>query len=75
MQGRYNFDTIFTYNSNTDTITTRYSVNINGASFGPGSTINRFSYLGGLNLFNYIGRDIAGQWNDTTRVLNILGFY
>lgn len=72
---RYNFDTIFTYIPQGDYIVPKFNVLINGVRFNTGTAIYRSSYLGGLNLFNYIGRPIAGTWDVATSTLNILGFY
>ncbi len=75
MPSRYRFDTIFFYNPLTGIITPLFTVIINDVRFNRGITITRSSSFGGLNLFNYVGRDIAGTWNYTTRELTILGFY
>lgn len=73
--GRYNFDNIFTYFPAGDYIIPRYNVLINGTRINEGTAIYRTSLTGGLNLFNYIGKEIAGTWDPHVRVLNILGFY
>lgn len=73
--GRYRFDTIFNYNPQTGVITPRFNVLINGVPFNRGVAIYRDTSFGGLNLFNYIGRDIAGTWSASTGTLTILGFY
>lgn len=72
---RYRFDVIFYYNSLLGIITPKYNVVINGVPFNKGVSIYRSTSFGGLNLFNYIGKDIAGTWNAGTRTLTILGFY
>lgn len=73
--GRYRFDAIFDYNSLLGIITPRFNVVVNGAPFNRGVPIYRSTSFGGLNLFNYIGRDVAGTWNAGTHTLTILGFY
>jgi len=73
--GRYRFEVIFNYNATTGIIIPRFNVLINGVPFNRGVAIYRSTSFGGLNLFNYIGRDIAGTWNPQTRVLTVLGFY
>ena len=75
MINRYSFYNIFTYNSQLGVITPQYNVMINGIRFNRGTPIARFTSYGGLNLFNYIDRDIAGTWDATTQTLTILGFY
>lgn len=75
MIGRYKFDTIFTYNPLLGIITPKFNVLINGVPFNRGVSIYRSTSFGGLNLFNYIGRDIAGIWNAGTQTLTISGFY
>ena len=75
IMGRYRFDTIFTVDSVAGVITPNFNVIINNVPFNQGFPIMRFTSFGGLNLFNYVGRDIAGTWNPTTRTLTIQGFY
>lgn len=72
---RYRFEVIFEYNSLQGIITPKFNVQINGVIFNKGVSIYRSTSFGGLNLFNYIGRPIAGTWNAGTRTLTILGFY
>jgi len=73
--GRYRFDNIFNYNAVTGVIIPNFNVIINNVPFNQGSAITRFTSFGGLNLFNYVGRDIAGTWNPVTRTLTVQGFY
>lgn len=72
---RFNFYTIFSVNLVAGIITPQFNVVINNTPFNQGTTITRYTIFGGLNLFNYIGRDIAGIWNQYTRTLTIAGFY
>lgn len=73
--GSYRFGAIFNYDSNLGILTPRFNVSINGIRFAAGTPITRFTSFGGLNLFNYIGRGITGNWDAATRVLTISGFY
>jgi hypothetical protein len=75
MPKRYRFQVIFDFNSRGDFIIPKFNIIINGVPFSKGTAIYRSTFLGGLNLFNYIDRDIAGEWNSRNRTLNILGFY
>lgn len=75
MQQRFGFNDIFTYNALAGIITPRYNVAINNTRFPQGSVITNATSFGGLNLFNYTNRDIAGVWDPNTRELVILGFY
>jgi hypothetical protein len=72
---RYRFDTIFNYYPDTGIIIPRFNVNINNVRVSKGLPIIKSSSFNGLNLFNYVGRAIAGIWNRETRELSILGFY
>lgn len=72
---RYRFDTIFSYNTTLGIIIPQFTVIINNTRFNKGVSINRYTVFSGLNLFNYIGRDIAGYWNSITKELTIAGFY
>lgn len=73
---RYNFNDVFdTSQLQSGIIILRYHIIINGAPFNRGVAISRYTSFGGLNLFNYIGRDIAGTFNPIGNILTILGFY
>lgn len=72
---RYRFGVIFNYSPILGVITPKFNVQINGVPFNRGASIYRATSFGGLNLFNYIGRDIAGTWNPASRILVIQGFY
>ena len=72
--GRYKFDNIFTVNLPIGIIIPKYTVVINNTRFSHGVAINKNTSFGGLNLFNYIGRDIVGNWNPVARELTITGF-
>lgn len=73
--GRYKFANIFTYDPTNGIIVPRFDVIINGWKLNQGATINRYTFIGGLDLFNYIGKDMAGTWDAKNRVVTIQGFY
>lgn len=74
-QGRYKFSNIFSFYPDLGLIIPKFTVVINNKKYSKGQAINKTTSFGGLNLFNYVGRDIAGLWNRTTKELTILGFY
>jgi len=72
---RYTFNSIFTINP-IGTISTNFPIIINGLSYGQGTLLTPTSpFLGGVNIFNNIGKDISGTFNPSTRVVSIQGFY
>lgn len=73
---RYTFSSIFTFNANAGTITANFPVIINGLRYNQGTLVTPSTpFLGGLNLFNYIGKDVQGTFNPQTREVTIQGFY
>lgn len=70
---RYRFFHIFT--TENGTLRPEFNVRINGILYPKGTPILVGTTFGGLNLYNYIGRAIAGTWDDTDKVLDIAGFY
>jgi hypothetical protein len=73
--GRYRFDTLFVYHHAFNNITPKFTVIINGVRLEAHVPIWPTTNTGGINLFNYIGKDISATWNPSTRSLTILGFY
>jgi hypothetical protein len=71
---RYTFDTIFTYDSTNGVLVPKYAIALNGARFTKGVPIPKDPNSSGLVLFNYIGRDIIGIYDETNGVLQIEGF-
>lgn len=75
MPSRYRFDVIFNVNLTLGIIIPRFTVIINNTRFSTGVAINRYTSFGGLNLFNYIGKDIIGVWSSANGgELTITGF-
>jgi hypothetical protein len=75
MPSRYTFSSIFSYNPNGPVIVPIVRVYINGYIFPAGAAIIPSTQTGPLNIFNYIGRDIAGTWDATSQTLTVAGFY
>jgi hypothetical protein len=73
--GRYNFDTIFDYDSARDVIVPKYDVTLNGSRFPKNVPISKDPNSPGRVLFGYLGRDINGVYDTETGVLKIDGFY
>lgn len=72
--GRYKFDTLFTYNTH-GTIVPKYTTIINNVRLERGSVILSNTHTGGVNLFTAIGKDFAGSWDASTRIVTISGVY
>ncbi len=78
---RYGFYTIFRLDPNTNLLHTLFNTYINGLYYPINTVIPRGSSFGGLDLYNYIGRDVAGNWNPNPLPnilppsLTIIGFY
>ncbi len=75
MVRRYRFEAIFYVYLNVGIIVPRFNVIINNTRIQSGQAISKNSLVGGLDLFNYVGHSISGEWDPTTRELTILGFY
>ncbi len=76
MPERYTFASVFNYDATLGTITLNFPIIINGLRYNQGAVVTRYTpFIGGLNLFNYLGRDIKGTFNSLTREVTILGFY
>lgn len=74
---RYSFQTVFDFNGHTGSITPLFDVVINDRLYRKNVPVFPTSYPlnPGLNLFNYIGQDIAGKWDPAKEQLYIVGFY
>ncbi len=72
---RYDFNNIFFYNPTTGVLIPRYNVIINNLRYPAGIPIVNVSMPGRLNLYDYIGRPLLGEWNEQARELTISGFY
>ncbi len=72
---RYSFYQVFTYNQITGSIFPKVNVRINGVGFTNNVIVPKGPTFGGLDLYQYMGRDMAGIWNDQLKELVIVGFY
>ena len=63
---RYKFETLFNFDFRTGHAFPLFNTIVNGEPFRRGATIQRGISFGGLDLYKYIGRDIAGKWNPTS---------
>jgi hypothetical protein len=72
---RYNFYSIFGINPNTRGIYPLYNMFINGQYFPRNISIQRGLSFGGINIYQFIGRDFGGTWNQTTQILNLTTVY
>jgi hypothetical protein len=74
---RYSFNIIFDYNYGSGSLVPKYDVVINNHRYRKGQPIlkNISTLITGLNLFNYIGQDIAGKWDSERKELTIVGFF
>lgn len=69
---RYGFYEIFRQNPD-GSLTPKRPIFINGISFGPGVSFTRGVLFGGVNIFNFLGKDIAGL--EDSGMLKIQGYY
>jgi hypothetical protein len=56
---RVKYDQVFTINTN-NTITPKLPVRIGGVTMGPGVSFGTGVFIGGVNLFDYRGKDMEG---------------
>lgn len=70
----YNFYTLFTYDPTNGILVPRYNLLINNVLLQENVAINRNTPMGGVNLFDNVGRTVVGTWNPQTRILTIAGF-
>ena len=70
---RYNFTDIFDHDQVNGILVPKFDIIVNGVRHANGVGITQIGLTGALNLFNYIGHDIAGTWDGTN--LTIEGFY
>jgi hypothetical protein len=70
----YRFDSVFSPGPIPGSYITRYNITVNGVYFNQGSLILSTTAFGGLNILNYVGRDIIGTYNQPTGTVTILGF-
>jgi len=72
---RYQFFTVFNTSTVNGLLYPRVNVIINNLRYPAYYNIPRGISFGGLDLYNYVGRDIAGTFDPTTSTLTMVGFY
>lgn len=75
MSERYNFYNIFSISPASGFIIPKFDIIVNGIKFRRGVPILPGLTFGGINLYKYTGKDIAGKWNSVTRELTFMGFF
>lgn len=74
-QSRYSFYALFNYDASNGLLIPKFDLIINNTILTKGIAISKGTPTGGLNLFNYVGRSVAGTWDESTQKLEIAGFY
>ena len=72
---RYNFNAIFGINPANGDIYPLYNMIVNGQYFERLVSIKRGIYFGGINIYEYAGRDFGGYWNQQTQILTLTTVY
>jgi len=75
LMNRYGFFGVFQTSPATGLLFPRVHVVINNLRYPAYYNIPRGISFGGLDLYNYVGRDIAGTFDQTTSTLTMVGFY
>ena len=75
MPQQYNFYNIFTYAPAAGTITPQFDILINNVLLPKDVPITPNTYTGGVNLFQYVGRSFAGEWDARRQLLTLERFY
>lgn len=73
--GRYRFDNIFRRDPATGYLIPNFPISVGGNLYNTGVPILPGLNFGGINLYAFVGKDIAGNWDNTQRVLIFMGFY
>jgi len=72
---RYRFFDAFATSTVSGLLYPRINIVINGLRFPIYYNIPRGISFGGLDLYNYVGRDIAGTFDSISNTLTMSGFY
>jgi hypothetical protein len=75
MPQQYSFYNIFVYSPTTGTISPKFNIIINNVLLPKNVPITPLTNAGGVNLFQYVGRSFAGEWNAKAQQLTIEKFY
>ncbi|HVB24091.1 MAG TPA: hypothetical protein VNG51_19290 [Ktedonobacteraceae bacterium] len=70
---QYNFYEIFTYDARNGILLPKYDVLVTDVLHRKGIAITQ-RHIVGLNMFDYIGRSLVGQWDKKREMLEIVGF-
>lgn len=70
---KYQFEEIFEKNNNGTLSPKDKAISIGGVVFGPGVSFGKGVLFGGINIFDFIDKDIEAD--ETNNVLVIRGFY
>jgi len=73
--GKYRFDNIFRRDPATGYLIPNFTISVGVNIYNANVPILPGLNFGGINLYNSEGKDIAGTWNNSTRILNFVGFY
>ena len=73
MLNSYNFNNIFATNSQTQDIFPLYNIKINGVLYLRYYSIPKGPSFGGIDLYQLVGRDFSGSWDDASQTLTIVG--
>ena len=72
--GRYLFGQLFAYNIG-GLIYPRYRISVNNTIFEVNQPIPPGLTFGGINLYSYIGKDVAATWYPASQQIIFGGFY
>lgn len=73
--GKFDFYKIFSFDQSSNTFTPLYNIRIAGILYPKLQPIPHPINFGGINLYNYVGKSIAGSWDSQSKILDILGFF
>lgn len=73
MFNSYNFSNIFAINPQSQDIFPLYNIRINGQVYLRHYTIPRGPSFGGIDLYQLVGRNFSGTWDDASQILTIVG--
>lgn len=72
---RYHFFNIFGVNPQTQDVYPLYNTWINGQFYAQYVSIPRGNSFGGINIYQFIGRDFGGNFNTINNTLNLITVY
>jgi len=72
---RYNFYNIFGFNKVTGDIYPLYNMIVNGQYYQQYYSIPKGISFGGINIYQYVGKDFGGTWNSQTQTITLTTVY